>query len=228
MLSAIRDALRSVDVDVVFLQEVHGAHALHAEQVAGWPTESQFEYLADSVWSHFAYGKNAIYSDGHHGNALLSKYPIVTWSNYDISTNRFESRGVLHAVLALEGRQEQQLHCFCVHLGLTGKGRKIQLAEICSRIAQEVPGSEPLLLAGDFNDWRLSASRVLSKIGLLDAFGTNKGKRIATFPARFPVLQLDRIYCRGLNVKKIEVLKGGPWRQLSDHAAVCAELEFEN
>jgi endonuclease/exonuclease/phosphatase family metal-dependent hydrolase len=41
-----------------------------------------------------------------------------------------------------------------------------------------------------------------------------------------PLLQLDRIYVRGLNaVLQSKVHRGPPWSLLSDHLALSAELE---
>src|SRR2546428_5814716 len=70
-----RELIRHLHADIVFLQEVRGAHARHRRLFSG----GQYEFLADSIWQDFAYGENAIQSDGHHGNAILSKYPIVHW-----------------------------------------------------------------------------------------------------------------------------------------------------
>ncbi|MGZ3709925.1 MAG: endonuclease/exonuclease/phosphatase family protein, partial [Bdellovibrionota bacterium] len=64
----MRDALRAERADLVFLQEVLGEHEIHSRTVQGWPAGPQFEFLADELWPHFAYGKNAAYSAGHHGN----------------------------------------------------------------------------------------------------------------------------------------------------------------
>ena len=69
----------------MFLQEVLGEHGKHASRYEDWPATSQYEFLADSMWSDFAYGQNAVYPDGHHGNALLSKYPIKASRNLDVS-----------------------------------------------------------------------------------------------------------------------------------------------
>ncbi|WP_341538640.1 endonuclease/exonuclease/phosphatase family protein, partial [Pseudomonas viridiflava] len=90
ILPELREAVRSVSADVVFLQEVHGEHQSHARNVKDWPTISQYEFLADSMWSDFAYGRNAVYPNGDHGNTLLSKYPIVSHENLDISIDGTE------------------------------------------------------------------------------------------------------------------------------------------
>lgn len=133
-----RNSLRELNADIVFLQEVVGRHAKHAKRFSDWPDDSQHEFLADSVWPESVYGKNAVHEHGHHGNAILSRYPIVSWENEDISAHRFESRGLLHCEISIPG-WEENLHCMCVHLGLFKKGRHIQLKALKKRINKLVP-----------------------------------------------------------------------------------------
>lgn len=223
VLDAMKRAIDSIDADLVFLQEVIGENTRHAQRVKNWPSTSQFEFLADSLWPHHAYGRNAVFDEGHHGNAILSKFRIINWYNQDISAHRFERRGLLHAELKLS--ESQNLHCFCVHLGLTAKGRKTQLEKICKQIITTIPAEAPLIVAGDFNDWGITASRILREhLGLIEVFEHSKGRHAATFPAFLPVLHLDRIYVRGLEVRSVKVLRGRAWKQLSDHAALSADL----
>ncbi|WP_412072434.1 endonuclease/exonuclease/phosphatase family protein, partial [Pseudomonas fluorescens] len=96
ILPELREAVRSTSADLVFLQEVVGEHERHSSRYNEWPQTSQYEFLADSMWSDFAYGRNAVYPDGHHGNALLSKYPIREYRNLDVSITGPERRGLLH------------------------------------------------------------------------------------------------------------------------------------
>ena len=99
ILPELRDAVRKVGADVVFLQEVLGTHEEPGKKVNGWPEAPHYEFLADSIWPQFAYGRNAVYPHGHHGNAVLSKYPIVHYENRDVSIAGPERRGLLHVVL---------------------------------------------------------------------------------------------------------------------------------
>ncbi len=225
VLKAIKKAIRLVEADIVFLQEVCGHHDEHPIEEHDLPSSSQFEYLADEIWTHFAYGKNAVYSEGHHGNAILSHYPIVTWENVNISTNTFESRGMLHAVLK-HPKTQKELHCICLHLDLLESGRQRQLTHIAKRIEKLVPGDVPLIVAGDFNDWTGKTSEALLKEAhLKEAFFEAHGEYAKTFPSWLPVLRLDRIHFRSLELKQVEVLRGDPWNKLSDHAAVFAEFQ---
>ena len=90
MVRDLRDQLHTLAADVVFLQEVHGRHDRHAARFEHWPAAPQYEFLADSVWHDFAYGRNAVYDHGDHGNAILSRYPISKWDNIDVSAYFFE------------------------------------------------------------------------------------------------------------------------------------------
>lgn len=224
VLGRIREAIRRVHADLVFLQEVLGEHEEHRRSVKDWPESSQFEFLADEIWPHYAYGKNAVYTAGHHGNAILSKYPIVLSENIDVSTNRFESRGLLHAKIELTDH-ERHVHAICVHLGLRETDRSVQIRRICERIESHIPHPEPVIVAGDFNDWRCRASGPLKKaLETEEAFESLHGSCARTFPSWFPALRLDRVYIRGLEAKRAETLQGPPWSELSDHAALLVEL----
>ena len=221
----VRDRLRLMGADVMFLQEVVGSNSRHASRHAQWPSSPQHEFLADQVWTDFAYGKNAIYDEGHHGNAILSRYPIVKWDNEDISTNLIEQRGLLHAEIAVPGWREN-LHCVCVHLGLFGAGRRRQVEAVCERIESLVPHGAPLVLAGDFNDWRDKLTDRLNELDVHEVFETVHGRIARSFPARLPILRLDRIYVRGFEVTSAKVHRGNGWARLSDHAALAANLSL--
>src|SRR6185295_17100406 len=99
ILHELREAVRAAAADLVFLQEVHGTHAQHSQRLANWPSAPHYEFLADAIWPAFAYGRNAVYPHGDHGNALLSKFPIMRYHNRDVSIVGHERRGLLHCVL---------------------------------------------------------------------------------------------------------------------------------
>jgi endonuclease/exonuclease/phosphatase family metal-dependent hydrolase len=224
MVHQLRDNLRELDADIIFLQEVLGQHKGHAARFENWPRGPQYEFLADSVWSDFAYGKNAIYDEGHHGNAILSRYPIARSDNIDVSAHRFESRGLLHCEISIPGWHES-LHCVCVHLGLFKRGRTKQLLALERHIEQLVPPQAPLVIAGDFNDWREAASRILvERLNLSEAFEATRGRAACTYPCALPLFRLDRIYVRGFHVAKAQVHQGRPWSRISDHAVLSAKM----
>jgi endonuclease/exonuclease/phosphatase family metal-dependent hydrolase len=227
VLHDIKESLRMVNADVLLLQEIHGERAISDNRFDDWPNNRQFEFLADQVWHHHAYGKNAIYKSGHHGNAILSKYPFIEWENIDVSFLRSASRSLLHGIIQMPGI-EQKIHIICVHLGLFGRERASQLATLAKRIASHVPADEPLVIAGDFNDWRGQAERYLHHdLGVKEVFKSTRGSYARTFPAALPVLSMDRIYYRGLDVVQCQRLHDQPWDRLSDHTPLLAEFNLK-
>lgn len=225
VLHELREAVRAEAADIVFLQEVLGSHEAHAVRVPSWPQTPQYEFLADSIWQDFAYGRNAVYTDGHHGNALLSKFPIVRYENHDVSIGTQEQRGLLHCVLRLPDHA-LDAHAICVHLGLHEAHRRQQIDQLCTLIAEAVPAEAPLFVAGDFNDWWLRAHPRLQRCGLQEAFMSAHGHLARSFPVRWPLLKLDRIYYRNARVSEPQVLSAMPWTRLSDHAALSAEVHL--
>ena len=235
----IKQALAGIGADIVFLQEVQGRHDLLAIKHASWPSQGQHEFLAGES-QHSAYGKNAVYDHGHHGNALLSSYPITAVRNHDISDHAFESRGILHCAVTIDTRL---IHCYVVHLGLFAGSRLRQTEALIEAVSASAPNDAPLLIAGDFNDWTNSLSAHLcARLGVTEVFDrelkasrfgsylrrlSGRGPRKAparTFPAAMPMLQLDRVYVRGFDVIDAKVLFGASWARLSDHAPIVTEL----
>jgi endonuclease/exonuclease/phosphatase family metal-dependent hydrolase len=227
VLKDLREAVRNESADIVFLQEVQGSHELHATRFVDWPTGSHYEFLADTVWKDYAYGQNAVYPAGHHGNALLSKFPILNHANHDVSVgNDSEKRGMLHCVVGLP-EPLPALHAICVHLGLSEHHRNEQLQMLCTLIDTAIPEDAPLVIAGDFNDWRLKAHAMLERCaGLQEAFVQSLGRAARTFPARWPLLPLDRIYVRHVTAQRPRVLSSRPWSHLSDHAPLATEISL--
>ena len=226
MVHELRDRLRELSADIVFLQEVQGLHLGHAARYADWPSQPQTEFLAEDVWANHSYGSNMVYDHGHHGNAILSRFPILTEHNQDVTHLRFDRRGLLHCAVALP-QLVRPLHCVCVHLSLFARSRRLQLDALASRIEELVPADAPLLIAGDFNDWRNHADDLLAqRLGLAEVF-SGAGRPSRSYPAALPVFRLDRIYQRGLQVVATQLHAGPPWSTISDHAVLSAEFEVK-
>jgi endonuclease/exonuclease/phosphatase family metal-dependent hydrolase len=259
--SDLRLGLYGLRPDLLFLQEIQGRNEQRIS------LNAQHESLGAALRMDCAYGCNAVRAHTDHGNALLSRYPIIEHENQDISDNKLEQRGLLHAVVGID---DVPVHCLVVHLGLFAGSRSRQVAALVERIKRLVPDDEPMLIAGDFNDWHNKlAPLFVQQLGLYEVFaiapqddapkrlrhsvarlrssllnlpsprplaqkvhelGNNGAARLTppprTFPAAFPWLRLDRIYQRGFAVRKARVLHGLPWRQISDHAPLFAEMEL--
>lgn len=218
VLEGIRHAIRTADADLVCLQEVVGENTRHAEFIDKW-ADAQFEFLADEVWDYHAYGKNAVYDHGHHGNAILSKVPFTSSDNHNISVMPFSQRGILHAVT------EEGVHVLCAHFGLLAWERRHQINRL-RQVLKNIPDNSPLVLAGDFNDWNEKSHRQLIESGLREAMQDSVGRVQKTFPARWPMLRMDRIYYRNLELKSAKRLDGHAWRKLSDHSPLVAEFSI--
>jgi len=223
VIHELREGLRLLQPDLVFLQEVAGLNRRHALRFEAWP-DAQHEFLAGGELEH-VYGRNRVHQHGHYGNALLSRFPILSSENEDISDHRFERRGLLHTVVKVPG-WKRNLHCLCVHLSLHERGRRRQLEAIVARLDALADRRLPVILAGDFNDWRQRASRLLEdSLGMTEVSVAAGGRHGRTFPSMLPLLHLDRIYVRGFGVLRSQVHRGPPWSLLSDHLALSAELE---
>ncbi len=225
VLPELRQAIRDVQADIVLLQEVVGEHQLHASNFEGWPNRPQYEFLADEIWPQYAYGKNAVYPLGHHGNAILSKLPILESERVDVSASKLEQRGFLYAKLHQPG-ENLPLHILCVHLGLVDRWRSLQLERISDFVSARIPPLEPVVIGGDFNDWNTVTDSIFCPQGFREVFTELTGSHAKTYPAIFPVLKLDRIYIRGLRSMKTEVHRDRVWRRLSDHLAISAEIDM--
>ena len=209
-------AVEQLDADIVCLQEVRKLHRREEQYFSQWPELPQADFLAPEGYEA-VYRTNAFTQHGEHGNALLSRWPVVAHQHEDISDHRFEQRGLLHAEVMVHGRA---VHVVVVHLGLIRASRSRQVAQLQRFIEREVPPTAPLLVAGDFNDWGALVQRAFNAINLV-AF---KGERQATFPARMPLVQLDYVYARGLTPLAVHVPRGRIWWRMSDHLPLIAEF----
>src|SRR5450830_296766 len=221
---ALKKAIGMFDAEVVFLQEVQGKHDKYTtkfgDEARGrhhWPEEAQHEFFAGES-HHSAYGMNAVYD------------------------HAYEQRGILHCTL---DTPSGTVHCYVVHLGLFEAGRSRQTQALIDCVNASAGKGEPVIIAGDFNDWRNTLSAKLrDKLGVVEVFdelgsGSALGGMVRglvgakrkvtparTFPAALPCFRLDRIYVRGFKVDHAEVLHGPLWARLSDHAPIVASLKL--
>ena len=225
ILPELRDAVRSVSADIVCLQEVMGAHEVHPLHIENWPDTTHYEFLADTMWSDYAYGRNAVYPEGHHGNAVLSRFPIEYYENRDISVGNGEKRGLLYCRI-VPPRSGITIHVICVHLGLRADQRQAQLTMLAEWV-NTLPAGEPVVVAGDFNAWRQQANQPLkAQAGLEEIFTRARGRPARTFPVSFPLLRLDRIYVKNAHASRPKALALKQWRHLSDHAPLSVEIHL--
>lgn len=198
--------LERLAADVVALQEVEDRE---------WQGVPALDWLANrGGWQAWA-GPTLMRGDARYGNAILARAPALAVRRHDLAvTAGAEPRGVLDVGFA---HGEGSLRVMVTHLGLKRDDRRRQVEELLSIVGPAEPGRIDVL-AGDFNEW-LPRSRLLARIEA--AFDAGMGGR--TFPARWPLFALDRIYLRPARMAegfRVERLLGAE----SDHLPVVATL----
>ena len=211
-------AVEQLDADLVCLQEVRKLHRREQRYFHHWPELPQADFLAPEGYEA-VYRTNAITKHGEHGNALLTRWPVVGHQHEDISDHRFEQRGLLHVQVQIQSRL---VHAIVVHLGLIPGSRVRQVQRLHQFIEREVPPGEPVVVAGDFNDWGPQLKRILGGYGLVEF----EAPRAYTYPARLPLAQLDHVYARGLTPVSLHVPRGRIWWRMSDHLPLIAEFRL--
>ncbi|MGE0347752.1 endonuclease/exonuclease/phosphatase family protein [Hydrogenophaga sp.] len=211
-------AVEQFDADIVCLQEVRRHHRKLEKQFTRWPDLDQAGYLSPEGYES-VYRTNATTRHGEHGNALLSRWPVIDVKHSDVSDHRFEQRGLLHVNLLVDG---VEVHAIVVHFGLIHASRERQVQRLGAYILSTVPAGAPLIVAGDFNDWGAQLLRPMAAMDL----HTFEGIRLATYPSRLPLLHLDRVFVRGLRLVSAKVPHGRVWSRMSDHLPLIAELEL--
>ena len=79
-----------------------------------------------------------------------------------------------------------------MHLSLHERGRNRQLEAISGRLEELASRDLPIIIAGDFNDWRHRASAILERrLGMSEVSLSHHGKAARTFPSVLPFLRKD-------------------------------------
>ena len=213
--SRIIDVLREIDADVIALQEVIGAGPVGAGQ-------------AEEIGAGLGMGwvMNCVRSLRQHqfGNVVLSRYPIVHHSQYDLSWRTCEPRACQRADLDLG--HNRVLHVYNVHLGTAVLERRYQAPRLASYVHDHrIRG--PKIILGDFNEWmRGLATRTLTS--LFESVDIQSHlKRRRTYPGLFPVVHLDHIYYEGdVEVCGVELPRNRKALIASDHLPLVANLRI--
>lgn len=122
-------------------------------------------------------------SHGWHGNLILTRNSQVTRTE-TITLPGLEPRGALLTELEVAGRP---LRIIAAHFGLLRRSRQAQARHLLDHLADRDPW--PTLLMGDLNEWRSGPG---SPIDIL-ARHFSPAPGIRSFPARYPLLPLDRM-----------------------------------
>lgn len=205
-LPRIAALVRRHQPDIVALQEVDSR---------GRGEVSPFVYLAQALGSHAAEAKTITAPDGYYGHVLISRWPMTETAIHDLSVSEREPRRAIETtVLTPVG----PLHLASVHLGLGFRERR-QQAAMLSAIAGTARGTTIML--GDFNDWFIYGGVRRALATLLP--GRTK---LRSFPARYPLFMLDRIYCRPRQAL-LHCFTDPLGKRVSDHLPVIADIRLD-
>jgi endonuclease/exonuclease/phosphatase family metal-dependent hydrolase len=211
----IAEVLRDIGADIIALQEVIGA---------GPAGSGQAEEIGAALGMGWVMAPTRQLRKHLFGNVILSRYPIVHHSQYDLTWRTCEARSCQRAGLDLgKGRN---LHIYNVHLGTAVLERRYQAPRLASYVHDHrVQG--PKVILGDFNEWmRGLATHTLS--ALFDSIDiASHLKRKRTYPGFFPVVHLDHIYYEGdVQVRTVELPRNRKALMASDHLPLVADLRI--
>ena len=200
-------ALAELDADVVALQEV--------EKEGGGEHAHQGNYLASSLGMSLVEGPTRLLTEGHYGNALLSRLPIQEERRLDLTVPGREPRGALDVDLRWDGHP---VRVIATHLGLNAWERQEQVRRLLAALDSQCVAMT--ILMGDFNTWfpgSRAARRLDARLG--------PGAAPAAYPAWRPIFHPDRIW---VNPRPALTLAGAhdseTARRSSDHLPIRAEM----
>jgi endonuclease/exonuclease/phosphatase family metal-dependent hydrolase len=197
-----------LDPDIIAFQEV--SHR-HIEGTDG----DQFAYFRERTGMHAVAGLNLLYDRRRFGNALFSRWPIVNCRRIDLSVYGREPRGAIDAEIDIHG---QRLRVIATHLGLGPGERKRQVERIAHALSEH--GELPTLIMGDFNIFGRER-KLLHRLGA----PTTRKDCPASFPARMPLLGLDRIWTRpGILLQGLAVHRTRLSAVASDHLPLVGKM----
>jgi endonuclease/exonuclease/phosphatase family metal-dependent hydrolase len=206
----VAEVMREMKADIVGLQEVDAR--------PGFATDSvQMDYLAHTLGLHAVAGPTILRQDGHYGNALLTRRPVLDVRHLDLTVYRREPRAAIDADIEID---DQPVRMVVTHLGLLPGERRVQVRRIMDALGTTT--SRFIILCGDINEW-FAVGRPLRWLhGRL-----GRSPSLRTFPSGFPLFALDRIWVRPhAAVTRLAVHDTPIARIASDHLPLMADIDL--
>lgn len=217
----IADVVRANHIDVVAMQEVDR----HYSERSGWADEPA--ELAKTLGYHVVFGAN-IDEDPpaagqpriQYGTAILSRYPIVHWSNTLLFRSPDqEQRGLLRADIEVRGAR---VHVFDTHLeaySLLDRGTQAQ------QVADLIGDARPSILMGDLNATPDAPELAPIFAKVADAWPVAGTGPELTYPAEGPVKRIDFVLtAAGAQPRQCTVVTTNP--VAADHLPVACEVSL--
>jgi endonuclease/exonuclease/phosphatase family metal-dependent hydrolase len=215
-LLRIAELIKREGAEIVALQEVDkGVERTARRDLPG--------ELAALTGMTCVFSNNYHYQGGEYGNAVLTRFPVVRWTNRHYKMLRpGEQRGVLQLVLNVDGREIVFMN---THIDYRPEDseRWSNVKEI-EELAKYYAG-RPMIVCGDFND--TPESRVCRRLNesfddTWKLIGEGDG---FTIPAANPRKRIDYIWIS--KDKSLVPLRAWvPQSDASDHLPVVAELKL--
>ncbi|MCG6918434.1 MAG: endonuclease/exonuclease/phosphatase family protein [Deltaproteobacteria bacterium] len=194
-----------LDAQLVGLQEVHSSFI----------QSPQVDTLTQITGLNVIPGPTMHRSDGHYGNVLLTAFSPLAVQPIDLSFPGKEPRGAIDAELNIQGRS---VRVIVTHLGLNAKERQFQVDLLSNSLISQK--HDLLVLMGDFNEWFPFRRQLLLLNRLLGKIPTRP-----TYPSRYPILALDRIWLRPMEaLRAIKIHRSPSARIASDHLPLKARI----
>ncbi|MCY0386378.1 endonuclease/exonuclease/phosphatase family protein [Robbsia sp. Bb-Pol-6] len=202
----IAAVLTEIGADVIALQEV---------PLGGDATPDVLAHLARHTGFHAAAGATLSSPARRYGNAVLSRYPVMSQRAIDLSFGSREPRGALDADIDCQGHP---IRFIATHLGLSAAERRSQVQRLLAAFDTR---DMPVILTGDLNEWFLWGRPLR---WLVTHFQRTRAPR--TFPSRFPMFALDRIWVRPADrLVRVAVHRTAMARIASDHLPLVAQID---
>jgi endonuclease/exonuclease/phosphatase family metal-dependent hydrolase len=200
------EVLQEMSADIIALQEV---------PLGGIHFPNVLAMLQDATGFHAAEGPTKLGPERRYGNAILSRYAIKDTRAIDLSFGSREPRGAVDADVDCHGHP---LRVIATHLGLRFAERRDQIRRLLQVFDTD---RMAVILLGDVNEWFVWGRSLRWLISHFEAVPAP-----ATFPARWPVFALDRIWIRPRHrLAHVERHDTPLARVASDHLPLIAHID---
>lgn len=202
----VANVLLEINADIVALQEV---------PLGGAGMPNVLKILENTTGFVAVEGYTFSVSGRRYGNAVLSRYPIIATRKIDISFGSREPRGALDADISCHGHP---LRVIATHLGLRPAERHDQIRKLLQVFDTD---QMAVVLMGDVNEWFVWGRSLRWLVSHFQAVPAP-----ATFPSRWPIFALDRIWIRPRHrLVHVEVHSSPLSRLASDHLPLIAHID---
>lgn len=202
----VAQVLLELNADIIALQEV---------PLGGSQTPNVLALLQQATGYVAAEGPACDLPERRFGNAVLSRYPILSMRSIDLSFGSREPRGALDADVDCHGHL---LRVVATHLGLRPAERRAQIRKLLQMFDTE---EMPVILLGDINEWFVWGRALRWLVSHFQAVPAPR-----TFPSRRPLFALDRIWIRPRHrLVHVEVHASPLARIASDHLPLIAHID---